>query len=64
MATTRSMQILAELTSEAAEPGGPSLPQRVVDACAAALPVTGVGLIVMTDKGPGAMLAATDGPRG
>ena len=37
------------------------MPQRLVDLCATALPVTGVGLIVMTDAGPGAILAATDG---
>jgi hypothetical protein len=62
VATVRSTQILAELAaSERSVPGGPSLPQRLVEACATALPVTGVGLIVMTDEGPGAMLAATDG---
>jgi hypothetical protein len=61
MATVRSTQILAELASESLVQGDPSLPQRLVEACAAALPVTGVGLIVMTDAGPGAMLAATDG---
>jgi hypothetical protein len=61
MATVRSAQILTELDSEPPVQGGPSLPQRLVEACAAALPVTGVGLIVMTDAGPGAMLAATDG---
>jgi hypothetical protein len=61
MATVRSIQILAELVREPSVDGGPSLPQRLVESCAAALPVTGVGLIVMTDAGPGAMLAATDG---
>ncbi|MGZ6846921.1 MAG: GAF and ANTAR domain-containing protein [Blastococcus sp.] len=38
------------------------LPQRLVSACARALPVTGVGLVLMTDKGPAGMVAATDGP--
>jgi GAF domain len=61
MATVRSMQILAELADEPEIENGLSLPQRLVELCSAALPVTGVGLIVMTDEGPGAMLAATDG---
>jgi hypothetical protein len=61
MATMRSAQILTELDSEPHGHGEANLPQRLVEACAAALPVTGVGLIVMTDSGPGAMLAATDG---
>ena len=55
------MQILAELAGVPTTESGPSLPQRLVDLCATALPVTGVGLIVMTDAGPGAILAATDG---
>jgi hypothetical protein len=38
------------------------LPQRLVAACARALPVTGVGLALMTDKGPAGTVAATDGP--
>lgn len=37
------------------------LPDRLVQACAAVLPVTGVGLVWMSGAGPGAMLAATDG---
>ena len=55
------MQILAELAGVPTTESGASLPQRLVDLCATALPVTGVGLIVMTDAGPGAILAATDG---
>jgi hypothetical protein len=55
------VQILAELAGVLTTESGPSLPQRLVDLCATALPVTGVGLIVMTDAGPGAILAATDG---
>ncbi|MGZ4593538.1 MAG: hypothetical protein ACXV3C_06705, partial [Actinomycetes bacterium] len=58
MSTARVGQILADLEHDGAQTG---LPQRLVTACAAALPVSGVGLIVMTDSGPGAMLAATDG---
>jgi hypothetical protein len=61
MATARASAILAELADEPSTENGPSLPQRLVEMCSAALPVTGVGLIVMTDSGPGAMLAATDG---
>ena len=30
--------------------------------CTACVPVTGAGIIVMADAGPGAMLASTDGP--
>lgn len=62
MTTARARQILVEVTREAFASTPISLPQRLVQACAAALPVTGVGLIVMTEEGPGAMLAATDGP--
>lgn len=60
MATVRSTQILTELARESVG-SDQNLPQLLVEACAAAMPVTGVGLIVMTDAGPGAMLAATDG---
>lgn len=56
----RAKQILADL--EKNHLSVRSLPQRLVDACAAALPVTGVALVVMTNSGPGAMLANTDGP--
>jgi GAF domain-containing protein len=36
------------------------LPRRLVDACAAALAVTGAAIIWMTDRGPGSMLAGTN----
>ncbi|WP_246486848.1 GAF domain-containing protein [Kribbella qitaiheensis] len=63
MVTARSAQILSGLTRATftgAQAGG--LPSLLVEACAAALPVTGVGLVWMTNTGPGSMLAATDGP--
>jgi len=62
VANPRATAILAELDDEAETPVDISLPSRLVAACAAAIPVTGVGLVVMTDSGPGAMLASTDGP--
>ncbi|QWZ09938.1 GAF and ANTAR domain-containing protein [Nocardioides panacis] len=37
-------------------------PHRLVTACARALPVTGVGIILMTLDGPAGTLAVTDGP--
>lgn len=58
--SARAPQILADVITGSAP--GEMLPQRMVAACARALPVTGVGLAVMTDRGPGGMLAATDGP--
>jgi GAF domain len=61
MAAVRATEILAELAGQTPAEGEPGLPQRLVEACAAALPVSGVGLIVMTDSGPGSILAATDG---
>jgi hypothetical protein len=61
MASARASEILADLVTGTAADVVPGLPQQLVDACAAALPVSGVGLIVMTDSGPGAVLAATDG---
>ncbi|MCZ3386286.1 MAG: GAF domain-containing protein [Actinomycetia bacterium] len=61
MARERAQQILTDL-KESSQSSDPSLPQRLLEACAAALPVTGAGLLVMTNTGPGAILAATDGP--
>ena len=37
-----------------------TLPQRLVRACALALPVTGVGLVLMTESGPAGTVAVTD----
>lgn len=64
-ASTRVTEILAALQLDAA--GAPEviegdLPARLVAMCTAAVPVTGAGIIVMANAGPGAMLASTDGP--
>jgi GAF domain len=61
MSSSRATEILADLARHKAKPDTPELQQLLVTACAAALPVSGVGLIVMSDSGPGAILAATDG---
>lgn len=37
-----------------------TLPERLVRACALALPVTGVGLVLMTESGPAGTVAVTD----
>ena len=37
-----------------------SLPQRLVSACAQALPVTGAALMLMTEAGPAGTVAVTD----
>ncbi|MGZ4617266.1 MAG: GAF and ANTAR domain-containing protein [Frankiaceae bacterium] len=60
MASVRVTQILSGIAEGSDIVAG--LPQRLVSACARALPVTGVGLVLMTDKGPAGMVAATDGP--
>lgn len=60
--TARSAQILSDLAHEGPVGDGKDLLFRLVTSCAQTLPVTGVGLVVMTDMGPGNMLAATDGP--
>ena len=57
MVPTRADQLLADVVGDLNR-----APDQLVSACAAALPVTGVALIAMTDSGPGAILAATDGP--
>ena len=57
----RTAQILADLRSPAPDAVVSDLPGRLVTMCAACVPVTGAGIIVMSDAGPGAMLASTDG---
>lgn len=39
----------------------PFLPDLLCAACAAALPITGVGLGLMSDHGPEGLVAVTDG---
>lgn len=60
MASVRVTQILSGLT---VGPGSiEGVPHQLVSACAAALPVTGVGMVLMTDTGPAGVVAASDGP--
>jgi hypothetical protein len=59
-ASGRGPQILADVLTGADE--GEDIPKRMLAACTRALPVTGAGLALMTERGPGGMLAATDGP--
>jgi hypothetical protein len=56
----RVAQILSQLldSSTVVE----DLPHRLVDLCARSLPVTGVGLILMTSAGPWGTVAVSDGP--
>lgn len=56
----RAPQILADVLTGADE--GEDIPLRMLAACTRGLPVTGAGLALMTERGPGGMLAATDGP--
>lgn len=60
LATGRVAQILAAARVDAAS--GRTLPQVLCAACARALPVTGVGLALMSERGPEGLVAATDGP--
>ena len=57
----RTAQILADLRCPPPDTVVDDLPGRLVTMCAASVPVTGAGIIVMSDAGPGAMLASTDG---
>jgi len=59
MATTRTSQILSEVARGDVEDA--VLPARLVSLCARALPITGVGLVLMTDAGPAGTVAASDG---
>jgi GAF domain-containing protein len=60
VASARVARILSEVVGGSCD--GVGLPDRLVTACAQALPVTGVGLVLMTAAGPAGMVAATDGP--
>ena len=59
MASVRVGQILPRVASPLTPPG--ELCDRLVASCAQELPVTGVGMILMTDAGPAGTVAATDG---
>jgi hypothetical protein len=60
MASTRAAELLSSVLAESADRS--DLPIRLMSACAGTLPVTGVGLALMTDDGPAGTIAATDGP--
>ena len=60
MASVRAARILSRVADGAGAVD--RLPQRLVEACAEALPVTGVGLILMDGAGPVGTVAVTDGP--
>src|SRR5215218_1432824 len=59
MASVRVTEILAAV--RAGSPHGSGLAAGLVHACARSLPVSGVGLALMTAKGPAGTVAATDG---
>jgi hypothetical protein len=58
VASTRVAEILSAVLTESQ--GGMAMPASLVDMCARVLPVSGVGLALMTDDGPAGTVAATD----
>jgi GAF domain-containing protein len=56
---TRVVEILSALLTEGRS--GVALPAALVEMCARALPVNGVGVALMTDDGPAGTVAVTDG---
>ena len=62
MTSGRVSQILSSIV-DGSNPEA-SVPKRLVMACAQALPVTGVGLALMTDDGHAGTVAVSDGPAG
>jgi hypothetical protein len=60
VASTRVAEILAEVVDGAGRAS--DVPPRLIRACTAALPVSGVGLILMTDEGPAGIVATSDSP--
>ncbi|GAA1140137.1 GAF domain-containing protein [Kribbella jejuensis] len=54
----RVRRILADITAG----GTAGLPERLCRACVVAIPVTGVGLALLTAAGHGGTITATDGP--
>jgi hypothetical protein len=57
--STRVAEILSAILADSRS--GIGLPASLVGMCARALPVSGVGLALMTDDGPAGTVAATDG---
>jgi hypothetical protein len=59
VAAARTAEILSAIAASGSEDGG--LPHRLVSACGRALPVSGVGMVLMTHDGPAGTVAVTDG---
>jgi GAF domain len=59
VASRRVVEILR--AARAASADGAGIPASLAAACARSLPVSGVGLALMTDEGPAGTIAATDG---
>ena len=59
MASTRVAEILSAVQMES--PRGSDLPAALVRLCARTVPVSGVGLALMTEEGPAGTVAVTDG---
>jgi hypothetical protein len=59
VASIRVAEILRAAWAES--PDGTGLPTSLATACVRSLPVSGVGLALMTDEGPAGIIAATDG---
>jgi hypothetical protein len=57
--STRVHAILCTVRADHGRTGAP-LPEGLVDLCARSLPVSGVGMALMTDDGPAGTVAATD----
>jgi hypothetical protein len=62
VSATRAGAILRALRNQQPGAADTDLPGHLVTMCVRCVPVTGAGIIVMADSGPGAMLASTDGP--
>lgn len=59
MAAKRAAEILRAAWGDSSDVDG--LPGRLAAACVRSLPVTGVGMALMTEEGPAGIVAATDG---
>src|SRR4051812_14636654 len=57
MTSGRVAEILSDIWT--GSPGGSALPSALVQQCAGALPVKGVGLALMTERGPAGTVART-----
>jgi GAF domain len=56
-----SRRVAGILRAAWAEADGTGLPASLTTACVRSLPVSGVGMALMTDEGPAGIIAATDG---